>query len=109
MSARKLTRVSDFGITEHGTVFLEGSQSKGRGDALKSRDYQRRYKLFLQRLRSAREEAGLTQAEAAAKLSRAQSFISKCESGERRVDFVELQIFAELYRKPLAFFETSRR
>jgi len=40
----------------------------------------------------------------AKKLSRPQSFVSKCESGERRVDAVELQDFARLYRKTLSFF-----
>jgi len=43
--------------------------------------------------------------EVARKLSRPQSFISKCESGERRVDFVELQHLARLYKKPLAYFQ----
>ena len=38
------------------------------------------------------------------KLLRPQSFVSKVESGERRVDFVEMQYLAELYRKPLSFF-----
>jgi hypothetical protein len=33
-----------------------------------------------------------------------QSFVSKCESGERRVDAVELQIFAKLYGKELSYF-----
>jgi transcriptional regulator with XRE-family HTH domain len=59
----------------------------------------------LNRLRQAREEARLTQAEVARLLSRPQSFVSKSESGERRVDFVELQHFAKIYKKPVAFFE----
>jgi len=55
-------------------------------------------------LREARDEAGLTQAEVAAHFERPQSFVSKCESGERRIDPTELGIFAKLYRKPVSFF-----
>jgi transcriptional regulator with XRE-family HTH domain len=62
------------------------------------------YRLFLTRLRQARIKAGLTQVEVAAKLRRPQSFVSKCESGERRVDVVELTEFARLYREDLGFF-----
>ncbi len=62
------------------------------------------YKLFAGRLRSARKEAGLTQWVAADKLARPQSFVAKCESGERRVDAVELAKFAKLYRKRLSYF-----
>lgn len=62
------------------------------------------YRLFLKRLREARLAAGLTQAQVAAKLQRPQSYVSKCESGERRVDVVELQRFAQLYKKALEFF-----
>lgn len=47
----------------------------------------------------------MTQAEAAFALQRPQSFLSKCESGERRVDFVELKEFARLYKVPLTFFD----
>lgn len=42
--------------------------------------------------------------EVAAKLHRPQSFVSKCESGERRVDVVELTEFARLYGKELSYF-----
>ncbi len=62
------------------------------------------YRLFLSRLREARLAAGLTQEDVAAELRRPQSFVSKCESGERRVDVVELQEFAQLYKKELTFF-----
>ena len=71
---------------------------------MKDTAYRQRYRLFLEKLRGARRDAGLTQVQVARKLGRPQSFVSKCESGERRVDVVELLDFARLYRKPLAFF-----
>lgn len=51
------------------------------------------YDLFLIRLRRARQEAGLTQGQLADRLGQTQSFISKCERGERRLDVVELRAF----------------
>ena len=52
----------------------------------------------------ARHDAGLTQVALAKKLGRPQSFVSKCESGERRVDVIELKAFARVYGVPLTFF-----
>ncbi|MEA5569363.1 helix-turn-helix transcriptional regulator [Anabaena sp. UHCC 0399] len=66
--------------------------------------YSLRYQAFLKRLRQAREEANLTQVEVAKKLNQPQSYVSRCESGERRVDVVELTDFAVIYQKPLDFF-----
>ncbi len=66
------------------------------------------YRRFLVRLRSAREGSGLTQVEVARRLGVPQSYVSKCESGERRVDVVELAEFARLYRRPVAFFVPRR-
>ncbi len=63
-----------------------------------------RYRQFLERLRAARIDAGLTQEQVAQHLARPQSFVSKCESGERRVDVIELELFAELYGKSLTYF-----
>ena len=48
-----------------------------------------KYDRFRQLLVGARRNAGLTQAELALKLSRPQSFVSKYERGERRLDVVE--------------------
>ena len=62
------------------------------------------YRRFLTRLRRAREDAGLRQVEVANRLGRPQSYVSKCESGERRVDVIELAEFARLYSKRLEFF-----
>ena len=66
------------------------------------------YRRFLARLRAAREHAGLTQVQVSKRLKVPQSFVSKCESGERRVDVVELAALARLYRKPLAYFVDRR-
>jgi hypothetical protein len=51
----------------------------------------------------------MTQAEAAKALKSPQSFVSKCESGERRVDIVELERFAKLYKRKLSFFMPESR
>jgi len=68
----------------------------------------KRYRAFLARLREAREAAGLTQEQVASKLGRPQTWVSKCELGERRVDFVELEDWASACGKPLDWFATKR-
>ena len=60
--------------------------------------------LFCQRLVEARRWADMTQVQVARALGKHQSFISKCENGERRVDAFELAAFSRLYRKPMAWF-----
>jgi len=55
----------------------------------------RHYAHFLRVLREAREKAGLSQEELAVRLGETQSFVSKCERGERRMDIVELREFCK--------------
>ncbi len=62
------------------------------------------YRKFLKRLRMAREEAKLTQQDVASRLRKPQSFVSKSESGERRIDPVELGHLARIYGKPISYF-----
>jgi transcriptional regulator with XRE-family HTH domain len=62
------------------------------------------YAGFRRRLTAAREAADLTQRQAAQRLGRSQSFVAKPESGERRVDVVELAEFAAVYGKSVSFF-----
>jgi len=45
---------------------------------------------FRARLRQARKDAGLTQVKLAERLRKPQSYVSKYESGERRLDVLEL-------------------
>ncbi|MBY0460311.1 MAG: helix-turn-helix transcriptional regulator [Gemmataceae bacterium] len=51
----------------------------------------REYAILLELLREAREEAGLTQVELAERLGQSQSFVSKAEVGERRLDLIQLR------------------
>ena len=49
-----------------------------------------RYRVFLIHIVDQRKRAGLTQTDLAARLAKPQSYISKSENGERRLDFVEV-------------------
>lgn len=62
------------------------------------------YSDFVEKLREARIDAELTQVQVAKKLKRPQSYISKAESGEQRLDIIELKKFAKLYEKPISYF-----
>ena len=61
------------------------------------------YKKLVERLKTARLAAGLTQVEVAEEMDLTQSAVSKCESGERRVDVIELKAFADLYGVSVSF------
>ena len=65
------------------------------------------YRRFTRKLQGARFDAKLTQRQAAERLGRPPSYVAKIETGERRVDFIELQKLAKLYKKPLSYFEDS--
>ncbi len=48
-----------------------------------------RYRLFMQLLIQERQNKGITQTQLAQKLKKPQSYVSKYENGERRLDIVE--------------------
>lgn len=63
-----------------------------------------RYRRFIERLGRARKEAGLTQVQVGKALGKTQNWVSRCETGEHRVDAVELEEFARAYGKSLSYF-----
>jgi transcriptional regulator with XRE-family HTH domain len=63
------------------------------------------YKAFLEVLRKARRRAGLTQIDLAERIGETQSFVSKCERGERRIDVIELREFCAAFGISLRKFE----
>jgi transcriptional regulator with XRE-family HTH domain len=56
------------------------------------------------RLKEAREYLELSQDEVASALNVPRSAISLIETGQRRVEALELQRFAEIYQRPVGFF-----
>ena len=62
------------------------------------------YAVFIERMIKARKEAGLRQVDVAKKMKRPQSYISRVESGEYRLDILEVKKFAKLYNKEINYF-----
>jgi len=71
---------------------------------MEKRRHSKAYERLLHALQKARKDAGLTQVQVAKAFGTHASFLSKCESGERRIDVVELADFCALYRIKLAAF-----
>lgn len=72
-------------------------------------DLDEKYELLRHLLIEARGEAGLKQADVAEKLGRPQSYISKIERGERKVDVVEfLEIASAIGFDPLPIIKVLK-
>jgi len=65
------------------------------------------YGVFRELLIKARKDAKLTQAEVAKELRVPQSFVSKYENGERRLDFTEFMKIADLLKVDIPGFVES--
>jgi transcriptional regulator with XRE-family HTH domain len=77
------------------------------------------YRIFRELLRELRLRKGVTQVQLSSALGMAQSFVSKYEMGERRLDFVEvgricqeldqgLESFSKLYTKAVAQLRSAK-
>lgn len=72
--------------------------------SLRSPEYQK----FISRLIDARQKLGFTQAELAKRLGKPQSFVSKYERLERRLDVVEyVRIASQLEIEPSELFDST--
>jgi len=72
----------------------------GRGPRSKSSDK----RALLTLLKRIRQDAGLRQVDLATALGKPQSFVSKYESGERRLDLIELRQVCQVVGLSLADF-----
>jgi transcriptional regulator with XRE-family HTH domain len=81
--------------------------------ALRSIRKQRERKIFLDLLRELRKQKGLTQGQVAKGIGAKQAFVSKYETGERRLDFLDLAAICDVLSisvvKFAERFETARK
>jgi transcriptional regulator with XRE-family HTH domain len=82
---------------------LSSAIAKGNGRMEKS-IYTDVYAVVLRLLKDAREKAGITQVDLAKRLGQTQSFVSKIERGDRRLDIVQLRTLCQVYGITLADF-----
>ena len=69
--------------------------------------HDRSYQVLVECLRAARRAADITQVELAAKLGADQSYVSKYERSERRVDVIEVRAVCRALNLDLATFIDS--
>ena len=69
--------------------------------------YTREYSELLSLLRETREKCGLTQVDLAGVLGKSQSFVSKCERGEARIDVIQLRTLCHALGTNLASFVST--
>lgn len=66
--------------------------------------YTKEYSSIIARLKKARKEAKLDQKDVAKRLKRTQSYVSKMENGQCRLDIIQLKEIAKAYKKNLSSF-----
>lgn len=66
--------------------------------------YSKDQKFLVEQLKKSRIKAGLDQIVVAKLLGKSQSYISKIESGQRRIDIFQLRNLAKIYKKSLDYF-----
>ena len=66
--------------------------------------HSKEYGALIRKLKAARLNSGLTQVQTALKLKKPQSYLSKIERRERRIDVIELNRLLKIYKKSLTDF-----
>ena len=75
-----------------------------RSSAQRAIRKQRERKIFLDLLRELRKQKGLTQGQLAKGIGAKQAFVSKYETGERRLDFLDLVAICDVLAIPIIKF-----
>lgn len=66
--------------------------------------FSKEHKQIVEKLKQAREDSGIDQKTAGKLLGKTQSYVSKIEAGQRRIDIIQLKNFSKIYKKDLNYF-----
>ena len=66
--------------------------------------YSKEYSRLVKKLKAARLTSGLNQTQAGKLFKKDQTFISKVESGQYRLDPIQLMKFSRIYKKDIKYF-----
>jgi len=84
----QLTRIV---LVHFGLILLGLYHLRQKAAQMEKSIYTEEYAVLLELLREARVAAGLTQVELAARLGQSQSFVTKAEGGDRRLDVIQFR------------------
>jgi transcriptional regulator with XRE-family HTH domain len=66
--------------------------------------YSRDHRELIRKLKQIRLKANLRQEDVAKILHRTQSYVSKLESGQRKIDLIEIKKIAKIYKVDINYF-----
>ena len=72
-----------------------------------SQDQNKFYRKLGAKILQARIDSGLEQGEVAVKIGKTQSYVSKVESGDIKIDLYTLTVLAKVLKKPIGYFTTE--
>jgi ribosome-binding protein aMBF1 (putative translation factor) len=94
-------------LTKLSSVKKAGSEKTRKSRKARTAKFEGAYDTLLGQLVRARKDVGLTQHQVSKMMGRSPNFMTKCESGQRSIDVMELLELALLYETPVADFFPS--
>jgi transcriptional regulator with XRE-family HTH domain len=88
-------------------VKKSGTEKTRKSRKARTAKFEGAYQTLLEKLIAARKKMGLTQHQVSKMMDRSANFLTKCESGQRSIDVMELLELALIYKTPVTDFFPS--
>lgn len=94
-------------MTKLSSVKKTGTEKTRKSRKARTAKFEQAYQTLLDELIAARKNEGLTQHQVSKMMGRSPNFMTKCESGQRSIDVMELLELALIYKSPVTDFLPS--